>query len=148
MHCIVLAQFETVLEHSLATVAVEGPVVTAVADSRSRGAPQCGAMILPAAASMTSVMTAAACWRVNYRKTTPDGEMIRKKQRVESLGVHPKNRGGVYPAGVRCQSLTVDVIEAGFVKEEVDHGVVVVEETPAEHIRSRGVDYVSGTKYN
>ena len=142
-----MAQFETVLEHSLATVAVEGPVVTAVADSRSRGAPQCGAMAL-SAASMTSVMTASACWRVKYRKATPDGEMIRKKQRVESLGVHPKNRGGVYPAGVRCQSLTVDVIEAGFVKEEVNHAVVVVEETPAEHICSRGKDYVSGTKYN
>ena len=137
------------MEHSSATVAVEGPVVTAVADSRGRGAPQCGAMAASVdASSLTSVITASACWRVKYRKVTPDGEIIRKKHRVESLGVHPKNRGGVYPAGVRCKSLGVDVVEDGFVKEEVNHAGVVVEETPAEHIRSRGPDYVSGTTYN
>ena len=38
--------------------------------------------------------------------------------------------------------------KAGFLKEEVNHAVVAVEETPAESIRSRGTDYVSGSTYN
>jgi hypothetical protein len=44
--------------------------------------------------------------------------------------------------------LCVDVLEAGFVKEEVMHQMVVVEETPVDHIRSRGEDYISGSAYN
>jgi len=88
------------------------------------------------------------CWRVKYRKKGADGEMVRIKVRVESTGVHKKNRGSVYPAGVRCKSLSVDVLEAGFVKEEVNHAVVVVEETPPDQLRSRGPDYVSGSTYN
>ncbi len=54
----------------------------------------------------------------------------------------------MYPVGVRCQSLCVDVVEVGFVKEEVGQGVVVVEETLAEYIHSRGENYVSGSAYN
>ncbi len=46
---------------------------------------------------------------------------------VQSLGVHPKNCGGVYPVGVRCKGLCVGVVEAEFVKEEMNHVVVVVE---------------------
>ena len=88
--------------------------------------------------NMASVVTAAACWRVKYRLVTKDNVIIRKKIRIEYLGVHPKNRGGVYPAGVRVKSLAVEVLDSGFVKEEVNHAVVVVEEPPAEEIRSRG----------
>ena len=93
-------------------------------------------------------MIAAMAWRVKYRKTDEDGKVVRKKVSIDSLGVHPKNRGGVYPSGVRCKSLCVEVIEVGFIKEEVNHAVVAVEETPAAHIRSRGDDYVSGSSYN
>ena len=93
-------------------------------------------------------MIAAMAWRVNYRKLDAGSKVVRKKVSIQSLGVHPKNRGGVYPAGVRCKSLTVDVVDNGFVKEEVNHAVIAVEETPAEHIRSRGAGYVSGLTYN
>ena len=73
-------------------------------------------------------MTAAMAWRVKYRKIEDAGKVIRMKLRIASLGVHPKNRGGVYPAGVRCKGSCVDVVEVGFVKEEVNHAGVVVEE--------------------
>jgi hypothetical protein len=96
----------------------------------------------------TSLMIAAMAYRVKYRKTDEAHKVIRKKVPVDSLGVHPKNRGGVYPSGVRCKSLCVEVIEVGFIKEEVNHAVVAVEETPAAHIRSRGEKYVSGSTYN
>jgi hypothetical protein len=99
---------------------------------------QCGA----------SLMIAAMAWRVKYRKTDEGNKVVRKRLRVENLGVHPKNRGGVYPSGVRCKSLCVEVMDVGFIKEEVNHAVVAVEETPAAHIRSRGEEYVSGSTYN
>ena len=95
-----------------------------------------------------STVTAAMAWRVKYRKTLPDGKVHRTKLRIESLGVHRKNRGGLYPAGVRCKSLCEEAIGVGFVKEELNHAGVAVEETPAEHIRSRGVDFVTGSAYN
>ena len=45
--------------------------------------------------------------------------------------------------------MCVDVIDVnGFVKEEVQHGVVTVAETPAEHLRSRREDYVSASTFN
>ena len=98
--------------------------------------------------NMASVVTASACWRVKYRLVTKDNVIIRKKIRIEYLGVHPKNRGGVYPAGVRVKSLAVEVLDSGFVKEEVNHAVVVVEEPPAEEIRSRGKKHMTASRYN
>ena len=95
-----------------------------------------------------STMTAAMAWRVKYRRTNHDGKILRLKVRVEALGVHPKSRGGVYPSGRRCVSLCEDVMDVGFVKEEMNTIVVAVEDTPAEHIRSRGIEYKSGSAYN
>lgn len=54
----------------------------------------------------------------------------------------------MYPAGVRCKSLCESVLEVGFVKEEVNQQVVVVEEMPADEIRSRGDSHVSGAAWN
>ena len=42
----------------------------------------------------------------------------------------------------------MEVVDTGFVKEEVDHGGCAVEEMPYENRVQRGQDYVSGTKYN
>jgi hypothetical protein len=146
-HLFVWVQAKALVELFLAAVEIQGSSITAVAEWRSRGAPQFGTMADSKEIS-TSLMTAAMAWRVKYRKTDPNGKIIRIKLQVGSLGVHSKNRGGVYPAGVRCRGLCVDVVEAGFVKEEVLHGLVVVEEPPAEIIRSRGEEYVSGAAYN
>ena len=68
----------------------------------------------------TRVVTAAAALRTKYRKTTADGKTLRCKLRIANLGVHPKNRGGAYPSGVRCKALLEDVLDAGLVKEEIN----------------------------
>ena len=67
---------------------------------------------------------------------------------IASLGAHRKNRGGVCPAGVRCRSLCVDVATSGFLKEEVNHCGVVVEETPYENVSERGSDYKCMRAFN
>ena len=73
------------------------------------------------------LMVAAMAFRVKYRKTDTDGKVVKSNVRIAELGVHRKNRGGVYPAGVRCVSLCEEVVPAGFVKEEVNHALIAVE---------------------
>ena len=51
------------------------------------------------------VMMAAMAYRVKYRITGPGGKVIEIWVRIETTGVHKKNRGGVYPSGVRCKSV-------------------------------------------
>jgi len=93
-------------------------------------------------------VTKAMAWRVKYRKLDKDADAIKIKLAVQALGVHPMNRGGVFPSGSRCKHLCQEVFEAGFVKEEVNHAFVVVEEVPLDQARSRGKDYESGSVYN
>ena len=97
---------------------------------------------------LPGVMSAAAAFRAKYRLTKPRGGESKQRLSIRSLGVHPHNRGGVFPSGLRCKSVCQDVIQAGFVKEEVNHAAVVVEETPYEDLRSRGDAYVTGKAYN
>ena len=84
------------------------------------------------------VMVAAMTYRVKYRNTCPDGKPLKVAVRVDEMGVHRKNRGGVFPAGVRCKSLCMEVVEAGFMKEEVNHACVVVEQ-PSSHQPSKSM---------
>ena len=99
--------------------------------------------------SGNGLMVAAMAYRVKYRKADTDGRVSKMNLRIEGLGTHKKNRGGVYPAGVRCKSLCVEVLEAGFVKEEVNHACVAVEEAPvAEVIRAGGKGMESASTYN
>ena len=94
--------------------------------------------------TLQGLVTQAMAYRVKYRvaNTQPSGR--RFPIPIRSLGVHPNNRGGVYPSGLRCLNLCQEVLKAGFVKEEVNHAAVVVQETPREEERSRGSGYVSG----
>ena len=95
------------------------------------------------------LIVAAMAYRVKYRKVNSAGQAKMIPVRVESMGVHMKNRGGVYPAGIRCKGLCADVVVAGFVKEEVNHACVAVEEIPVDEIiRSRGAGMVSGSTFN
>ena len=87
-------------------------------------------------------------WRVKYRRTDAEGKVIRKKMPIGSLGVHQKNRGGLYPAGRRCKNLCIEVLDVGFLKENVEHAVIAVEEIPMEVARSRGEKFESGAQYN
>lgn len=93
-------------------------------------------------------MMKAVAFRVKYRKYDSFGNVLRERTEVRRFGTHQGNRSGVYPAGVRCQGLCHDVFYTGFVKEEVDHMCIAVEEVPHDHVLSRGKDWVSGLKYN
>ena len=87
-------------------------------------------------------------WRVKYRKCDDGGKVIKIKFQVGSLGVHPKNRGSLYPTGRRCKCLIQDVGDVGFLKESLEHACVVVGEMPFDAARSRGDKYESGSAYN
>ena len=87
-------------------------------------------------------------WRVKYRKCDHNGKAIKVKFHIGSLGVHPKNRGGVYPAGIRCKSLCTEVGDVGFLKESVEHCCIAVEDMPIDIARSRGPTHESGSAYN
>ena len=93
-------------------------------------------------------MAAGMALRVKYRKVDNEGNALRVNLPIAILGCHPKNRAGVYASGLRCKELCSEVVEAGFVKEEVDHAGVAVEEVPSEEIAARGKGYVSAKKYN
>ena len=68
---------------------------------------------------------------------------------ISILGVRRRNRGGIYPSGVRCENPCVEVLSLGFVEEEVNHAAVAAEEPPPERIRDhRGDDFVSASVYN
>ena len=75
-------------------------------------------------------MIAGMAYRVKYRKTCSSGRLVLKYLPIGIRGVHQKNHGGVYPAGVRCKSLNASICKSGFVKEEINHAAVAVEEIP------------------
>ena len=96
-----------------------------------------------------SLVMRAMAWRVKYRQTDGSGKVIKVIMSIGSLGVHPKNRGGVYPAGKRCRNLCMDVVGGiRFLKENIEHAVVGVEEVPVEVASSRGAKFLSGSQYN
>ena len=97
---------------------------------------------MSAVGSKESLIAASSAYRVKYRKP------MKLKPSIAHLGTHRSNRGGQYPSGPRCKSLSVEVIEAGSAKEDMGHQLVAVEETPADHIRSSGSGYQSGAGYN
>ena len=64
------------------------------------------------------------------------------------MGVHECNRSGVYPAGIRCRDLCIEVLKVGFLQEEFTHALVAVEEKPYSEIRNGSQDYVPTSEYN
>ena len=73
-------------------------------------------------------VTHAMAMRVKYRKMDSYGKPLRKFVPIMDLGVHQRNRGGVYPSGPRLKELCKEVGLQGFRKEEPNHACVVVEE--------------------
>ena len=55
----------------------------------------------------------ASALRVKYRDMK---SALKIKVRVDNLGVHHNNRAGVYPAGIRCNELSSEVIANSFLK--------------------------------
>ena len=76
------------------------------------------------------------------------GKPVFQKFPIGQIGVHRKNRAGVYPAGLRCQSLCTKVVPNGWQKEEATRRLLAVEEPPVERIRDFPADYVSSARYN
>ena len=79
-------------------------------------------------------MIAAMCYRVKYRKTNKHDIAAKQMLSTGGVGVHRKNRGGVYPSGIRVRNLAIEVLDGGFAKEEVNHACVAVEELSLIHI--------------
>ena len=81
---------------------------------------------------MRGLIVASGAFRAKFRLRDADDRPIKMKLQIKELGVHPDNRGGVYPTGRRCVQLTISVLQKGFSTEEVSHACVAVEETNVE----------------
>ena len=61
------------------------------------------------------------------------------------LGVHPENRGGIFPQSDTVKNLGIQIPTAGFDPDEADHAGVVTEEIPPEE---RSPEYETYDAYN
>ena len=86
----------------------------------------------------------AMAYRVKYRvevgkfglkspesESAVAGRTFKKRFHINIMGVHPRNRGGVYPNDSRCKGLGKKIALWGADQEEADHNGVCVEEIPA-----------------
>ena len=71
----------------------------------------------------------AMAWRVKYRVVTEAGQ-IKRRLPLQLLGVHPQNRGGVYPQGDVVKTLGIRLAGLGYNQEEADHQGAAVQEPP------------------
>ena len=83
-----------------------------------------------------------------YKQRYVDKKLRFAKAYDGTLGDHEKNRGGIYPSGVRCKALNLSICNSGFVKEEINHQAVAVEEIPSEYLLSSNRTYVTAKTYN
>ena len=67
----------------------------------------------------------AMAFRVKYRL-----DIKKRVIALSRLGVHPQNRGGMYPQPDVVRNLGLKIITKGFNKSEADHEGVCVEEVP------------------
>ena len=85
---------------------------------------------MSSADDLHGIIKRAMALRVKYRVGA-------RKSRVPLalLGVHPKNRAGVYPNADRVESLGMGLLKDGFSMDEADHEGVCVQDVPmAERI--------------
>ena len=75
----------------------------------------------------------AMAFRVKYRLVGENGSLKRRLP-LRIMGVHPENRGGVYPQAGAVRQLGIALVKAGFNQEEADHQGVCVEDTPAKEL--------------
>ena len=79
------------------------------------------------------LMCKAMAMKVKYRIVHAGGA-TRKRVPIDMLGVHPKNRGGVYPQPETLKGLLVKLRKWGYNQEEADHQGVSVEEEPPSYL--------------
>ena len=92
------------------------------------------------AKDMTCIVAASA-FRAKYAVRDRDGNIMKTDVRVECAGVDKHNRAGVYPAGCAVKRLCHEVLKRGFLKEEVIHVCVAVQEPPAEELVRKPLKY-------
>ena len=89
----------------------------------------------------------AMAFRVKYRL-----DIKKRVIALSRLGVHPQNRGGMYPQPDIVRNLGLTIIRKGFNQSEANHEGVSVEEMPycerAKHSRSDGSPYEPYADYN
>ena len=90
----------------------------------------------------------AMAFRVKYRVS-----LSKKRIALARLGVHPQNRGGMYPQPDNVRNLGLNIMATGFNGSEADHEGVCVEEVPfcersSSHGRSGGLPEESYAEYN
>ena len=88
----------------------------------------------------------AMAFRVKYRVSE------KLEISLSRLGVHPQNRGGMYPQPDTVRNLGLKTTTKGFNQSEANHEGVSVEEMPygerAKHSRSDGSTYEPYADYN
>ena len=77
------------------------------------------------------IMKRATLLRLKYRVHD-----TKKKLQLTQLGVHPKNRAGIYPNANRVEHLGIDLLRDGFNVDEAYHEGVCVQEVPMSERRS------------
>ena len=90
----------------------------------------------------------AMAFRDTYRVS-----MNKKRIALARLGVHPHNRGGMYPQPDTVRNLGLKIMATGFNGSEADHVGVCVEEVPfcertSSNARSSGLPDESYAEYN
>ena len=85
----------------------------------------------------------AMAFRVKYRVMFFG--QAKKPLRIHELGVHPANRGGLYPNEERCKELCDKILKWGTDPEEANHNGIVVEDFPSAE---RPKDYEDFLSYN
>ena len=71
------------------------------------------------------IVRQAMAYRVKYRIGH-----AKMRKNIRFLGIHPKNRAGVYACGETVKALGVNLMKWAFSQEEADHAGVCVEEVP------------------
>ena len=84
---------------------------------------------ISAEGTATGLMIKANAFIAKYAVEGP-----KVRLRPGDSGVHKKNRGGEYPAGLRGKELLVDLAKVGILQDEVDHHGYAVEEMPVEKV--------------
>ena len=85
------------------------------------------------------IRRAMAC-RVKYRVKSAAG-LTKRRMGLSLLGVHPRNRGGVYCTDTTVQNLGFGLLEKGFSVGEANREGVCAQEVPASERSKDPLDH-------
>ena len=105
-----------------------------------------GANAAVAAVDMGTVRKAMA-FKVKYRVAS-DSKHVKQRLPLRLLGVHPANRGGVFPQANVVRALGIKLGRRGFSQEEADHQGVCVRQPTDEKSDGKSAVADSFAEYN